>query len=235
MSPVEVENAYRAAQRALKNYQLGHDVLDRVVIALPPPPADAPAAWRHARLRQIIQEILAFSPADPVQAMMASQIVVSRYHAADAARQSLDGTLPTRLALQIRRNADALQRAARQTERTLTQWRQGRGAGGQAPGSQVPAAVQFDLEALDAIWCRTAPRVDPPRVDRPWIDPSASGPAPIAATAGSACAPSPAPLPDTRQPVSAPAPVPVRKAKFTLSGQRIDQVQLETMLPAGTA
>jgi hypothetical protein len=218
MSPVEAEIAYRAAQRALKNYQLGRDVLDRVVLALPPPPAGAPVAWRHARLRQIIQEILAFSPADPLEAMMASQIVVSRHHAADTARQCLDGALSTRLALQMRRTSDALLRAAIQTERTLTKWRQGRGA-----GSPVPAAVQFDLEALDAIWCRTAPRVDPP----------GSSPAQIAATAGSACVPSPAPLPDTRQAASVPAPV--QTPKFTLCGQRIDLVRLETMPPAGTA
>ncbi len=221
MSPAEAETAYRIAQQSLPTYRLGYDELDRALRAMPPPPDGAPVAWRHARLREIIQEIYALGPVDVAEAMAATQIVVIRHHAAHTARLSLDQALSSRLMLQVQRTVETLLRAAGQTERMLRARQQRRAVTGQVPATQAPAAVQFDLEALDAVWCRTAPRLDPP---------ASTG---VETEAAAGAAPAPVPPCDTQQVASAPAAA--TSAKFTLCGQRIDLVRLGSMLPAGTA
>jgi len=60
-SPTEAELAYRAALRALPDFRFGRDQLVHLLHSLPPPPPGAPVAWRHAHLRQIIQEIRALA------------------------------------------------------------------------------------------------------------------------------------------------------------------------------
>jgi len=210
MSPTELELAYRAALRALPDFRFGHEHLVRLLPALPPPPRGAPVTWRHAHLRQIIQEIRALNPRNPMEASFVSQIIASRHAAADAARMSLDPTLSARQAAGMRRNAEELLRVARQMERLLKKEQAGRVAPGQAP-----AEVEFDLAALDAIWCGAAPPAPVPGVDPAGLQsaghhPGVGGPSPA-------------------------TPDPIQRVKYTMCGQRIDLVRLATIPAAGSA
>jgi hypothetical protein len=211
MSPVDVELAYRTALRALPDYQPSRHALDGVLRALPPPPPGASVAERHARLRQVIEELLALGPTNALEAMLASQIVICRHSAADSTRRSVDGTLTQPLAAQMRRSGEALLRVAGQAERLLKKQQARR-----VPRGQVPAEVTFDLEALDAVWCGTTHR--PTEATH---ETSASGQVLPVADSGRTCA--------VQQ------PDPIERPKFTLCGQRIDLVRLGTLPAAGTA
>ena len=89
---------------------------------------------------------------------------------------------------------------------------------------QVPAEVEFDLAALDAIWCGADPRAPAPGVDPVGL--------PSAAHAG-AGQPSRAAPCEARQPTAAPDPI--GQVKYTLCGQPIDRVRLATIPAAGSA
>jgi hypothetical protein len=219
MCPTEAERAYRAALRALPDFRFGRDQLVALLRSLPPPPPDAPVAWRHAHLQGIIQEIRALDPRDPLAAMLVLQIIAARHAAADAARESLDPTLSARLVARMRRNAELLLRAARGAERQLKKEQAGRGASGHAPDEAA-----FDLEALDAAWCGMAGWAPVPGGDP-------AGP-PSGGAAGDG-GPSPAAPRAAWQQAAAPAPI--GPVKYTLCGQRVDQVRLATMPAAGTA
>lgn len=82
-----------------------------------------------------------------------------------------------------------------------------------AAGS-VPAQTIFDLAELDAVWC-----------GHPAEQPVAEDQLEYLALA--------APVLDTPAPASPPETV--ARAKWTLCGQQIDGVLLETITPAGTA
>ena len=82
---------------------------------------------------------------------------------------------------------------------------------GPVSGSRAPSG--FNLQARDLVGLRTQPVEGEP--------------------AGRAGASSPAPRPDAPQPVAAPDLA--EQTKFTLCGQRIDLLRLETVPPAGTA
>ena len=245
MSPIEAEYFCRIAQQALPAAQLPRELFEGVQRALPPPPAD----WWLTRLQQAMLEICPSRPLDPIEAMMAKHIVVMRHVAADMARRCLDGVATGSVAAQLRRNVKVLLRAAGKTELTLRQRQQ-------APVRRVPTTDHIDTETMDAVWCRTAAtRTDRPTGSIPGtslqeqrLPAAAAGAAhPVQgeAAAGSAAvgvvaavlasAPTPAQLPDKRRSAPAPAPAPVAPAKFTLCGQRIDLVRLETMPAAGTA
>jgi hypothetical protein len=209
MSPAEAERAYRAALRALPDFRFGHNQLVHLLRALPPPPPGTPVALRHAHLRQIIQEIRALDPRDVLEASLVSHIIAARHAAADTARLLLDPTASARQVAGMRRNAEAQLRVARQTERLLKQGRAGRAALGHAP-----AEVEFDLAALDAVWCGTAPLAPVPCVDPVGLR-----------SAGHAGVGAP----------SRAAPAPAERVKYTMCGQRIDLVRLATIPAAGTA
>ena len=154
-----------------------------------------------------------------MEASFVSQIIAARHLAAHVARESLDPTLSARMAVRMHRSAEALLRVASQTERLLKK----RQAERVAPG-QAPAEVEFDLAALDAIWCGTAGQKPVPEVD------------PVGLRSGDHAVvggPSPAAPPEARQ--QAAAPDPIGQVKYTLSGQRIDLVRLATIPAAGTA
>ena len=209
MSPAELELAYRAAMRALPDFRFGHEQLVRLLGALPPPPPGTPVAARHEHLQRIIQEIRALNPCNPLDAMSVMQIIASRHAAMHSARRSFDPTLPARLVAGLRRSAENLLRGARQMERQLKKEQAGRNASGQAP-----AEVKFDLEALDAIWCGTAPRAPVPTVVQTGLK-----------SGGHAVVGQPPPA----------APAPAERVKFTLCGQRTDLVRLATIPAAGSA
>ena len=56
-------------------YHLSPDLLEAMFAALPPPPPDAPATWRQARITRLMQEISTLMPANAARARLASQIV----------------------------------------------------------------------------------------------------------------------------------------------------------------
>jgi hypothetical protein len=219
MSPAEAELAYRAAMRALPDFRFGHAQLVRLLGSLPPPPSGTPVAARHAHLQRIIQEIRALNPCNPLDAMLVMQIIASRHAAAHSARRSLDPALPARLVAGLRRSAEDLLRVARQMERQLKKEQAGRNA-----SSPAPTEVKFDLEALDAAWCGTAPPAPVPSVDP--AGPQSGGHAEV-------CQPSPAAPLEAQQ--SAAAPDPAEQIKYTLCGQRTDLVRLATIPMAGSA
>ncbi len=219
MSPLEAELAYRAALRALPDFRFGHDQLVHLLRCLRAPPPGTPVAERHAHLRRIIQEIRALDPRNAMDARLVMQIIASRHAAADAARMSLDPSLSARQAAATLRNAEDLLRIARQMERLLKKAQVGRVAPGQAP-----AEVEFDLVALDAIWCGTIAQMPVPAVD------------PVGLQSGDHAevgGPSPAAPREAQQPAAAPDPI--ERVKYTLCGERIDLVRLATIPTAGSA
>jgi len=219
MSPAEAELAYRAALRALPDFRFGHEQLVRLLGALPPPPPGTPVAARHAHLQRIIQEVRALNPCNPLDAMLVMQIIASRHAATHSARRSLDPTLPARLVVGMRRSAENLLRVARQMERQLKKQQAGRYA-----SDQAPAEVKFDLAALDAVWCGTAPRAPGPGVDPVGLR-----------SEGHAGVAGPAPAAPSEERQQAAAPDPAERVKYTLCGQRTDLVRLATMPAAGSA
>ena len=64
-------------------YSLDPDLLAGAAGILPPPPPDASASWRQARLARLVREISVMVPADAAQAKLATQIVVFRETADD--------------------------------------------------------------------------------------------------------------------------------------------------------
>jgi hypothetical protein len=149
MSRTKAKNTLGVEQDARPEYHLGRELLDGMLTALPRPPVGAPVAWRHARLRRVINEISALGPFDDcVQAMFAGHVILHLHSAADLVRRSLAHEVPAQLANRMRRTADEQVRVARQIERTLK-----RGATRTAPEGRAPAADGFDLAALDAVWC----------------------------------------------------------------------------------
>jgi hypothetical protein len=219
MSPTEAELAYRAALRALPDFRFGRDQLVDLLRTLPPPPPGTPVAGRHAHLRGIIQEVRALDPRNPLEACLVTHILAARHAAADSARRTLDPTASARQVAAMHRNAEMLLRAAGQTERLLKKGQAGRVASGQAP-----AEVEFDLEALDAVWCRIAGQTPVPGVDPVGL--RSGGHAGV----GGPLAAAPR---EARQPAAAPDPI--GRVKYTMCGERIDLVQLGTIAAAGSA
>jgi hypothetical protein len=209
MSPLEIELAYRAALLAEPTPQPSPYLLESLIRALPRPPAGAPVAWRYAYLQRVIEELCAFAPFNAMEAALATQIIACRYAAADSLRRSLDGSLEPKLAAGMRRVAESLLRAARRTERMVRERPAGRMA-----ATRVPAESVFDLAALDAVWCGHP-------AGRPVLEDQREN---VALPATVRYLPAPASPPDT-----------VAPAKWTLCGQQVDCVRLETITPAGTA
>ncbi len=170
MSPSKAPRTRRITPPARPEYRLGRDLLDPLLAGLPPPWPGAPVAWRHARLRRIINEIAAFAPFDWVEAMFASHVVLFRHLAADLERRSLAHEVPDRLAHRLRSSAADLLRTAAQAERRLN-----RRPPRPVPANVTPPTDGFDLAALDAVWCAS-------RVARPTPGPlpDAADPAPDA-------------------------------------------------------
>jgi hypothetical protein len=69
-------------------YHLSPDLLEATLAALPPPPPDAPALWRQARITRLQEEISTLMPANAAQARLASQILIVRELADAIARRA---------------------------------------------------------------------------------------------------------------------------------------------------
>ncbi len=160
MSPAETELAYRAALRAAAGLSLRPRSTRT--------PAARPAATTAGRARRLAA---CAPPADHSGGPRARSAQRGGGHdgLANHCRPSrgrgLGAPVPRsdaseRQAAGMRRNAEELLRVARQMERLLKKEQAGRVAPGQAP-----AEVEFDLAALDAVWCGTAARAPVPGVD----------------------------------------------------------------------
>ena len=133
-------------------YHLSTDLLGGTFAALPPPPAQATAAWRLARITRLTQEITALKPADAGQARMAAGILILR-EAADTviARAYAPGVTIEQMC-RISRSAAELVRTAGTVGRALERSQQQ-----PVPfyGTVVEDAV--DLAAVDRVWCGGTP------------------------------------------------------------------------------
>jgi hypothetical protein len=166
-------------QEMMPPYSLDADLLAGAVTILPPPPPDASASWRQARLTRLVREISVLMPADAAQAKLAAQIVVYRETADDTLDRANVPGLTVEQVCRVRRAAADLTRTSTTLERALSR------------RQEQPAAFfgtvladQVDIAALDAVWCKGA------RADR-------SGAASVgAASVGAASVPQPA-APDT--------------------------------------
>src|SRR5208282_2386749 len=125
-------------------YHLSPDLLDGTFRALPPPPPDAAASWRQARITRLVQEIGGLMPADAPQARIAAQIVVVREATDDTLARSYAPALTVEQVCRLRRTAADLARTAATLERGLTR-RQAK----PAPFFGTVLAAGVDIAALD--------------------------------------------------------------------------------------
>lgn len=138
-------------REAMPPYSLDADLLARAVTVLPPPPPDASASWRQARLRRVVREISVLVPADAAQAKLATQIVVLLETADDTLDRANMPGLTTEQVCRVRRAAADLTRTSATLERTLSR------------RQELPAAFfgtvlgdEVDIAALDAVWVKAA-------------------------------------------------------------------------------
>jgi hypothetical protein len=131
-------------------YHLSADLLEGAVTILPPPPPDASACWRHARLSRLVREISVLMPVDAAQAKLAAQIVVRETADDTLGRANVPG-LTVEQVCRVRRAAADLTRTSATLERALLR------------RQEQPAAFfgtvlsdQVDIAALDAVWCKDA-------------------------------------------------------------------------------
>jgi hypothetical protein len=130
-------------------YTLSPDLLEGTFRAIPAPPADATAAWRHARIARLVQEIGGLMPADAPQARLAAEILIAREAADDTYARSDAPGLTVEQVCRLRRTASDLTRSAATLERML-----GRRQAVPAPFFGTVEADAVDIGALDAVWCK---------------------------------------------------------------------------------
>ena len=129
-------------------YHLSDDLLEGTFAALPPPPAEATAAWRQRRIARLTAEITALRPADAGQARMAAGILILRELADSVVRGAYAPGATLAQICRISRSAGELVRTAGSLGRALERSQQ-------TPvpfyGTVVEDAV--DLAAVDRAWC----------------------------------------------------------------------------------
>lgn len=136
-------------QEMMPEYHLSADLLDGTQKALPPPPQDAPASWRQARITRLVGEITALLPADAAQARLAAQIIVVRELADTMTNRAYAPDVTVEQMCRLGRTSAELIRTAALLERTLAR-RQMK----PTPFFGSVAADEVDIAALDAVWCK---------------------------------------------------------------------------------
>jgi hypothetical protein len=136
-------------QEMMPPYSLNADLLAGAVTILPPPPPDASASWRQARLTRLVREISVLMPADAAQAKLAAQIVVYRETADDTLDRANVPGLTVEQVCRVRRAAADLTRTSATLERALSRRQEQ-----PAPFFGTVLADQVDIAALDAVWCK---------------------------------------------------------------------------------
>jgi len=132
-------------------YHLSLDLMNGTFAALPPPPLDAPAGWRHERITRLIGEIVAFRPADAAQARLAAQILIARELADTLTRRvhALGATVEEMCRLS--RASGELMWTATLLLRTLERCQQY-----PVPFYGTVVDDEVDIAAVDAAWGRDA-------------------------------------------------------------------------------
>ena len=186
-------------------YQLSPDLLQATFAAIPRPPPDATAAWRHAHLARLTQEISTLMPANAAQARIASQVLIYRELGETLATQALASSTDLPLMCRLARTAATLGQTAAMLEKSLIRHQQK-----PAPFFGTVLSDQVDIPALDATLRSTrdqpqpAPAAATPTTRRAPAPPNPSPPAPPSA---SPTPTEPQPQPDRPpHPAAAPAP-----------------------------
>jgi hypothetical protein len=133
-------------------YHLSPDLLEATFAALPPPPADATAAWRQARITRWLREISALMPADASQARLAAQILIVREMADAFAARVHAPALTAQEMCRVGRISGELTRAEALLLRALERAQQT-----PAPFFGTVLADAVDVAAADATWCKRGP------------------------------------------------------------------------------
>ena len=133
----------------MPQYHLSHDLLEATILALPPPPADAPTSWREARITRLVQEIAAYLPADAAQARLASQILIVRELADRLATRAYAPELTVAEMCRLSRASGSLVQTVTGLERALARHQKL-----PAPFFGTVVEDEVDIGALDAVWCR---------------------------------------------------------------------------------
>jgi hypothetical protein len=147
---------FRTIQEAMPEYHISADLVRGVVSAMPPPAAGISYAWRRERLARVIEEIAARVPMDAAQGHLAGQLVVVEFLADEMLERVTTWDLSLAERRLASRTSDDLIRSASRLERTLER-RQAR----VMPFRDVGVVAGFDLDALDAVWCRGMPAAEP--------------------------------------------------------------------------
>ena len=213
-------------------YSFDPDLLAGAVGILPPPPPDASASWRQARLRRLVREISVLVPADATQAKLAVQLVVFRETADDTlGRANLPG-LTVEQVCRVRRAAADLTRTSVTLERALSR------------RQELPAAFfgtvlgdEVDIPALDAVWRKAAPADRPgDTVEAAAVGAGSMGAAAVPQPAASeATAPEPALPSATPEPAASPSATPETGTHDAAAAVAPVGLEPVTVLAAGIA
>jgi hypothetical protein len=128
-------------------YHLSPDLLEATLAALPPPPPDAPAAWRQARITRLMQEVSTLMPANAAQARRASEIRIVRELADAIAARAYAPDLTVPQMCRVGRTSAELGRTATGMVRALERSQQM-----PAPFFGTVLADGVDIAAVDAGW-----------------------------------------------------------------------------------
>jgi len=136
-------------RQIMRPYHLSHDLLAATIAALPPPPPDVPATWRHERITRQVEEIVAFLPADAAQARLAAQILIVRARADALTTRSYAPDVSVDQMCRLSRTSAALVRTAADPERAPARHQKQ-----PVPFFGTVVEDEVDIAAMDAVWCR---------------------------------------------------------------------------------
>jgi hypothetical protein len=128
-------------------YRLSPDLLVATFSAFPPPPPDATAAWRQARVARVMQEFATLMPANAAQARIVSQILIMRELADAVAARAHAPELTAEQMGRVGRVSAELSRTAMGLVRALERTQQK-----PAPFFGNVLADEVDVVALAAGW-----------------------------------------------------------------------------------
>src|ERR1700691_3498142 len=130
-------------------YCLSPDLLEAMFAAMPPPPPDASATWRQARITRLMQEFSTLMPANAAQARVVSQILIMRGLADAIAARAFAPELTALQMCRVGRAPAEWVRTAAGVERLLER------------KQQKPAAFfgtvladEVDVVVVDAAWAK---------------------------------------------------------------------------------
>jgi hypothetical protein len=165
-------------RQVMPPYELSPDLLQATFAAIPRPPPNATAAWRHARIARLTQEISTLMPANAAQARIAAQILIYRELADAVATQAHASRTDIPLMCRLACAAAKLVQTATSLDRSLIRRQQK-----PAPFFGTVLSDAVDIPAQDATWHTTpdhqpdpATAAAPPPTRRPPAPPNPTRP-----------------------------------------------------------